>query len=187
MEHAPGKGNFTLAPIEGSKRSKWTGEDFEGKIEGGATFLDVWLAEHPANKTESEMTALSVSKVASQATDSSFLQGFESEARAIQEGIAKYGSLEAFEHATRNVDYFADGANTERVLPVSIPRAPSGGYFQSHLGSSGVHQTPIHAKPRREYEVSDRKLDEIETRVDDPQSAFRIQAKRPDLKKDFDF
>lgn len=143
MEHRAGNGNFTLGPI--GDRQKWSPEDADSAAVEGSTFIDLWLAENPASKDEAAQTGISSRKVAAAIPAENFFGPFAAEAKAISEGIKKYGSVEAFERATVNVDYFADSHLVEQWRPNTIGRVsvPAGGHFQSHLGSEGIHRTSI--------------------------------------------
>lgn len=174
---------FTVDPI--GDRKKWDPEEQQGP----ASFVDLWLAENPATKEEQEASGLSASKVASQVTRESFAGGFEKELGEIQAGIRKYGSLEAFEAATRNVNYFADSHLVPQWQPSMTMRTASGPCFESHDGEAGIHRTKITPTASVSFEVTDKSLAERTKRVGTDAAILKVAppSKRVDLSNDFDF
>ncbi len=173
MEHRTGKGHFTVAPIEGATRVKRTPENPHPELDAPTTFVDLWLAQNPASQDEALQGGISARKTAAMIPEGGFFGPFTKEAKEIAAGIKKYGSLEAFERATANVDYFADCPEVpfkDQLLQVfSNPTPTDGSCFQSHLGSEGVHRVEIQVKKKPEFVVT-------------PATAKAMETKNPDLK-----
>jgi hypothetical protein len=104
MEHVPGIGKITVTTITGDQ-PKWdsSNPDPDFRYRGAeGTFVDEWLAQHPASEEEAvEGLTSDRLKVASGA---GYTRGFEKEAAE----ISRYGSMEEFYASFEHCDFFAD-------------------------------------------------------------------------------
>lgn len=168
MEHRAGKGKFTV----GSRgtRVKRDPDNLHPELDAPTTFVDLWLSDNPSGSDEAAQDGISSRKTAAMIPEGQFFGPFAAEAKAIADGIKKYGSLEAFERATANVDYFADSHLVPQWVPntVGAVSAPAGGYFESHLGSEGVKRQPLHIKKDDpSFEVTKENVERLENRHPD--------------------
>jgi hypothetical protein len=174
MEHRPGKGKVALGAI--GERTKWD-ENSDERALDGVNFVDLWLAENPAGKEEELAGGISARKVASAISPENYFGPFAAEAKAINEGIKKYGSLEAFERATAHVDYFADSHTVE---PVRLPSRPkNAGVFVSHDGPSGVQRLKVESTVSRTFGVSDETIQNRTARLDVSKATDYLKAEQP--------
>jgi hypothetical protein len=126
-------------------RVKRDGDNLHPELDAPLTFVDLWLAENPADKDEAAMDDISAVKIAA-AVSGNFV-GFEKEAGEVAAGVEKYGSLEEYQkHQFEGPSLFADSPRVpfkEQFDRTFASSAPRNGSFQSYLGNKGIYRTPI--------------------------------------------